>query len=128
MKPTLEGVEAWTDPRRIDVLEWFASAEDLCRVMATLAARAAKSEKAKPLLDVLAKNPGLEIDAKVFPYIGFKGGSEPGVMNLTWLLRRDDDKWFVVSLGFNATAAPVFEDAKIIGYATGLIELVGRER
>jgi hypothetical protein len=128
MTPTLEGVESWTDPRRIDTLEWFASAEDLCRVMATLVMRAQKSEKARPLLDVLGKNPGIGIDTKVFPYIGFKGGSEPGVMNLTWVLKRDDDQWFVVSLGFNATQAPVFEDAKIIGFATGLIELVGRER
>jgi beta-lactamase class A len=128
MKPTLEGVEGWTAPRRIDSLEWFASADDLCRLMATLVARANKSEKAKPVLDVLSKNPGLSIDTRVFPYIGFKGGSEPGVMNLTWLLRRDDDRWFVVSLGFNTSTTPVFEDSKIIGFATGLLELVGRER
>lgn len=125
-QPTVAGAESWTAPRRIETLEWFASAEDLCRVMATLATRA-KQEKAAPLLEVLAKNPGVPVDAAVFPFVGFKGGSEPGVMNLTWLLRRDDDRWFVVSLGFNAPTGPALDEAKIVGFAGGVLELVGRE-
>ena len=122
--PALDGGDVWTDPRKIDTLEWFASSEDLCRVMSTLAARA-KKPAAAAVLDVLAKNPGLPIDAKVWPYIGFKGGSEPGVMNLTWLLRRDDDRWFVVSIGFNAPTK--LEENKLLGFATGVLELLATE-
>ena len=43
-------------------------------------------------------NPGMPFDPARWPYVGFKGGSEPGVLQLTWLVRRDDDRWFVLSI------------------------------
>lgn len=127
MKPTLEGVEAWKDARRIETLEWFASGEDLCRVMGAIRKRA-KAAKAAPVLEVLSKNPGMPFDAQKFPYVGFKGGSEPGVLNLTWLLRRDDDKWFVVSLGFNSSADPLPDEMKVLGFAKGVIDVLAAEK
>jgi hypothetical protein len=33
--------------------------------------------------------------------VGFKGGSEPGVVSGTFLLRRSDDKWFVLTASWN---------------------------
>jgi beta-lactamase class A len=125
--PSIDIAGAWKTARRIDTLEWFASAEDLCRAMATLWTRA-QDPRAAPLLEVLAKNPGLPIDAKVWPYVGFKGGSEPGVINMTYLLRRDDDRWFVVTLGFNAAEGGTLDDAKIFNLAAGVIELAGKAR
>jgi beta-lactamase class A len=127
VKPTLDGVADWKGARHIDKLEWFASANDLCRAMGTLWTRA-QNPKLAPLLDVMAKNPGVPIDTKAFPYVGFKGGSEPGVINLTFLLRRADDKWFVVTLGLNSDADGTIDEAKAIGIAAGAIELLGRER
>ncbi len=127
MKPTLEGVEAWKDARRIETLEWFASGEDLCRVMGAINKRA-KAAKAAPVLEVLSKNPGMPFDTKKFPYVGFKGGSEPGVLNLTWLLRRDDDKTFVVSLGFNSSNDPLPDEMKVLGFAKGVIDLLAAEK
>jgi len=125
--PRIDLAGEWKAARRIDQLEWFASAEDLCRVMGTLWTRA-QAPKAAPLLGVLAKNPGLPIDATVWPYVGFKGGSEPGVINMTYLLRRDDDKWFVVTLGFNAAEGGTLDDQQIFNVAAGLIELLGKAR
>jgi len=126
MTPTIDEptMESWKDARRIDTLEWFATSGDLCRVMATLATRA-KQAKAAPLLDVIGKNPGLDLDKKTWPFIGFKGGSEPGVMNLTWLLRRDDDKWFFVTIGVNGPTA--LDENKVLGFATGVLELTAAE-
>lgn len=120
--PDLAKAETWTTARRIDQLEWFANSDDLCRTMGTLWQRAQKPA-GKPLLDVLSKNPGLEIDKAVWPFIGFKGGSEPGVMNLTWLLRRSDDKWFVVAITANAPAGTV-EESNVIGLALGVFDLL----
>src|SRR5262249_12801577 len=85
--PSTDLTGSWTTARRIEKIEWFASAEDLCRTMAALWTRA-QDKKTARVLDLLAKNPGLPIDAKVWPYVGFKGGSEPGVINMTYLLRR----------------------------------------
>ncbi|HEY5946758.1 MAG TPA: serine hydrolase [Kofleriaceae bacterium] len=114
----------WTTARRIDQLEWFASADDLCRAMGTLWQRG-QQDPAKPLLDVLGKNSGIELDKTTWPYIGFKGGSEPGVINLTWLVRRADDKWFVVVLTANAPAATV-DESKVLGIAQGVFELLAK--
>jgi beta-lactamase class A len=123
--PALDLAGAWKTARQIDKLEWFASAEDLCRLMGTLWTRA-QQPKGQPLLAVLAKNPGLPIDAKMWPYIGFKGGSEPGVINMTYLLKRHDDRWFVVTLGFNAAEGAALDDEKIYGLAVAVIDLLGR--
>jgi beta-lactamase class A len=123
-QPDITKAEDWKTARRIDQLEWFASADDLCRAMGTLWLRGQK-DAAKPVLDVLAKNAGIEFDQAAWPYVGFKGGSEPGVLNLTWLARRADDKWFVVVLTANAPDATV-DDSKVLGIAQGLFELLGK--
>nr|MDQ3369676.1 serine hydrolase [Myxococcota bacterium] len=120
--PDLTQVAAWTTGRRIDQLEWFASADDVCRAMGTLWQRAQR-DAAKPLLDVLAKNAGIAVDQAAWPYLGFKGGSEPGVINLTWLARRADDRWFVVVLTANAPDATV-DHAKVSAVAQGVFELL----
>ncbi|MCW5806360.1 MAG: serine hydrolase [Deltaproteobacteria bacterium] len=114
----------WTKPRAIEELEWFASTADLCRVMGTLRVRSQKPAAA-PLLEVLSKNPGLPIDPAAWPFIGFKGGSEPGVLNLTYLLRRADDKWFFVAVTANSTTDMV-DDNATSGLVGGLVDLAAK--
>ncbi len=96
-------------PVAIDSVEWFASASDLARTMlwirdhtATGAAAAAR--------DVLEVNPGLNWPAGSWPYVGFKGGSEPGVLDLTFLLRRADGQWFVLTSTWNNPTKAVDEE------------------
>jgi beta-lactamase class A len=105
---TLGQATGWTSPRAIDTLEWFASGEDLGRALAALQALAAQPGLA-PVGHVLAINPGLAIDAATWPYVGYKGGSEPGVLTLNWLLQRADRRWFAVSLGWNDPAKAIDE-------------------
>ena len=63
---------------------------------------------------VLAVNPGLNWPAASWPYVGFKGGSEPGVLDLTFLLRRADGQWFVLTSTWNNPAKPV-DEAQFVG-------------
>jgi beta-lactamase class A len=123
-QPDLTKAADWTSGRRIDQLEWFANADDLCRAMGTLWQRA-QTAAATPLLDVLAKSGGIALDKTAWPYVGFKGGSEPGVINLTWLVRRADDKWFVVVVTANAPDADV-DHAKVRGVAEGVFDLLAK--
>ncbi|MDX2088437.1 MAG: serine hydrolase [Kofleriaceae bacterium] len=125
--PELSAAASWKGARAIDRLEWFASGEDLCRVMATLAQRA-KQPKGAPLRSVLSKNPGLPIDKKVWPFIGFKGGSEPGVMDLTYWLERDDGRTFVVTVAVNADAGGTIDEGKTAMLVAGVIDLLGKAR
>lgn len=124
-QPSIKEVPGWKAARRIDKLEWFASANDLCQAMNTLLIRA-QNPKALPVLDILGKNPGLPVDKKVFPFVGFKGGSEPGLINMTYLLRRDDDQWFVVVLTLNADEGGVIDDKKTYALANGLLQLTAK--
>lgn len=43
-------------------------------------------------------------------YIGYKGGSEPGVLNLTWLLCDTGGEWRVLSMSWNNPEALVDAD------------------
>ena len=98
--------EPWDEPRWITDFEYFATAEDLCQVMVTLW-RMGQTESGAPVLDILSINPGIPFDSESWPYVGYKGGSEPGVLNMTWLLRRADDRWFVLSSSLNNPAEDV---------------------
>lgn len=97
--------EAWTTPRDIDTLEWFANADDLCKTMLALRNLSERGPATRPILEILGLNPGLEFDRRRWPYIGFKGGSEPGVLSMTWLMLDSVGEWYVFVLGANDTAS-----------------------
>jgi beta-lactamase class A len=98
--PKITNPQGWDKPKHIDEIEWFASASDLGRAMAWL--RAASGRKGlEEVAKVLSVNPGIQFDRYAWTYIGFKGGGEPGVVNMTFLLKRLDDRWFVMSCALN---------------------------
>jgi hypothetical protein len=112
-------------PIMIDSIEWFASPEDLCKVMVDLHDRAGATATA-PVGAILSMNPGIPDEKKQYSYIGFKGGSEPGVLNSTLLLQRaKDGKWLFLTVGFNDTNAPI-EEPKAIAAVTTAREFLGR--
>ncbi len=93
------------NPRWIDSIEWFASPDDLVRVMDWLRRNGDDTTR-----DILAINDGVaDQDARRFAYVGYKGGSEPGVLNTTYLLRDKSGRWYAVSASWNDSAAPLAE-------------------
>jgi hypothetical protein len=100
LSPTLREARAWTTPRLIGRIEWFASAADLSRAIGRLVARS-ETPRLAPLKTILALNPGLVLPRAVWHYVAFKGGSEPGVVSMTWYLERRDGARFTVSLIVN---------------------------
>ena len=110
-------VATWFAPRQIEEIEWYASADDLCAAMTTLKQMSERPGLA-PIRDVLAINPGVPFDSSVWTYVGFKGGSEPGVLNVTWLLERADGHWFVLTASLNDPDRPLDETAAIELLAT----------
>lgn len=109
-------VAAWTTPRDIDTLEWFASPTDLAAALIFFK-NSASEPGFLPVADILAINPGISFDPKTWPYVGFKGGSEPGVLSLAWLLRRADQRWFVVTGMLNDTSKAIDETTAILTLA-----------
>lgn len=71
-------------------IEWFASPADMARVLDTI--RKTGDEQA---LAILGVNPGG--DGSRYAYQGFKGGSEPGVISASYLVRTKAGEWRAVT-------------------------------
>lgn len=112
-------------PTCIDAIEWFASARDLCKAMQWLE-RATASPKTAPLREILAINPGLDVPRQAFPFVGFKGGSEAGVLDLTFLLRSKAGGSYALSAGWNDPQAPL-DEARFFGLVTRALNLLAKE-
>lgn len=83
-------------PFGIDKIEWPASPADLCRLMDFFAASG--NTRA---LELLALNPGLKEARENFAYAGYKGGSEPGVLAMAWLLKNKEGAWYCLAASWN---------------------------
>ncbi len=82
---------------------------------------------AAALRGVLSINPGLAVSKEAFPYVGYKGGSETGVLNLTFLLRAKDGTWYAASAGWNDPLQAV-EESKLIGLMQRVLYLLGKTK
>ncbi|MGF1549397.1 MAG: serine hydrolase [Sphingomonadaceae bacterium] len=108
-----------SEPKRIDRIEWFASAEDFVRTMDWL-----RRHGGETALEIMAINPGIgETTAEELAYLGFKGGSEPGVINLSFLLRNEAGQWYAVSGAWNNPDAAV-ENATFVTLMSRAVQLL----
>ncbi|MFO6447288.1 serine hydrolase [Erythrobacter sp. NE805] len=117
--PTLEAVNAAfaNGPKALD-LEWFASPADIARLFAFM--RRTADPQAFAILAINPQTtPAIE---ERWAYAGFKGGSEPGVINLTWLVTDKAGRDWVMTLGWNNPAA-VVDDAKALALAQRILQL-----
>jgi beta-lactamase class A len=118
----VDGISFTDGPRFIDSLEWFASPNDIARLMVDLRAR-----QSKTLLAAMAINNGVgPVAAADWTYLGYKGGSENGVLSMSLLgQRKPDGKWFVVTASWNNPGANV-DTGPLIGLVTRLLALAGK--
>ena len=105
-------------PVAIDSVEWFASTNDVVRVMDALRRRSDPKVQA-----ILGLSPGMSPQYRgTFAYAGFKGGSEPGVLNLSWLLKRPSGTWYVVTTSWVNKTAPL-DNARMVALSERLLSL-----
>jgi beta-lactamase class A len=101
--PASAKLPAFASPTLIDSVEWFASPQDLRKLLGQIAAL--KDPTAR---EILAVNPSIPTARRAdWAYAGYKGGSEPGVLNLTWLLQKKDGQWWVLAISDNDPAKEV---------------------
>jgi beta-lactamase class A len=105
-RPKMLLASMWAVPQHVDRIEWFATTAELCRVMADLH-RLESLDGMEPLARALRLNPGMGFMRDTWPEVAFKGGSEPGVLNLTWMVERADGRLFALALTWNDTERPV---------------------
>lgn len=115
-----------TGPVAIDSVEWFASASDIARTLLWIRDHTATGAAA-PARDVLAVNPGLHWPGDPWKYVAFKGGSEPGVLDLSFLLERNDGQWFVLTATWNNPERAI-DEAEFISLVQRAGELLVAEK
>ncbi|MGH6615489.1 serine hydrolase [Sphingomonas sp.] len=109
-------------PIRIGSIEWFATPADMVRVMDWLR-RHTESGPAARARGILAKNSGVGAGpAGHWQYLGYKGGSEPGVIAMAFLLQGKDGRWYAMSGSWNDVAAPV-DEGRFAGLMARAVEL-----
>lgn len=109
-------------PLSIEQLEWFETPNDLVRVMDWIR-RNTEGPRGVDARAVLSKNPGIPpLSAAKWQYVGYKGGSEPGVIAMTLLLQGKDGSWQVLSASWNDTTQDV-EQGRFLGLLGKAAEL-----
>ncbi|MBC7798285.1 MAG: serine hydrolase [Pyrinomonadaceae bacterium] len=81
-----------------DKIEWFATTEEMCRLMNWLRLQ---SETDKTARDIMAINDGSIISRERWQYVGYKGGGEPGVLTMNYLLQSKNGDWYAFSAAWN---------------------------
>ncbi|MEZ5428062.1 MAG: serine hydrolase [Pyrinomonadaceae bacterium] len=111
------------EPTYISEIEWFASPSDLIRLMKWLRDNSEKgeAEKARGVMTINKALP--EATAKNWNYVGYKGGSEPGVISMTYLLETPKGEWFVVTGSWNDEKSPVAE-AQFVGLMQKAVKIL----
>jgi beta-lactamase class A len=89
----LPGPEAFEGGPVVQDIEWFFSVRDLCGLMERVAG-----------LPLMSINPGL-VNPLDWARVSYKGGSEPGVLNVTTWLEAKDGRRMCVSATWNNNAA-----------------------
>lgn len=89
-------------PLAIDTAEWFASPVTVATLLSELA-------QAGPVVrSILSVAPGFNGDrGGRVTYVGYKGGSEPGVISLNWLVEDKAGRRFVLAASWMNPKAPV---------------------
>ncbi|MDJ0735571.1 MAG: serine hydrolase [Nostocaceae cyanobacterium] len=95
-------------------VEWFFTSEELCRLIEEVAN-----------LPLMSINPGIA-NPNDWEEVAFKGGSEPGVFNLTTWLKGKNGKNYCVVATWNNKDAPV-DESKISALYGGVISFLADE-
>lgn len=107
-----------TTPTAIDTIEWFASPNQMLGLLDQLRRQSGDA------LPILAVNPGIAPgDATRWAYLGYKGGSEPGVIAMNFVGRAKDGQWYALAAAWNNSASLV-DEGRFIALMSRMLTLI----
>lgn len=94
----LKKISTWAHPRYIDTIEWFATPQDICNLY-----RWMENSGDKKIRKILSSNtPFIDLKkSNKWAYAGYKGGSEPGVLEMAYLLEDKSGEKYCLYIGNN---------------------------
>lgn len=90
------------DTAAYNVAEWYATPLDMARALAWLKRHSEPNQPAAPIRGILATETKLPHDEKIWPYVGFKGGSEDQLICGNWLLKNQNGRWYTFHVFCNS--------------------------
>ena len=106
-------------PTLVNEIEWFASPDDIVRLFAYLDDNASDTAR-----EIMAINNGAgPLAAEQWQYLGYKGGSEAGVMSLNFLTKSWQGRKYIISMHWNDVNQPV-DEGRFLALATRLLNLL----
>jgi hypothetical protein len=119
---TLESIDfglLTSQPILVDTIEWFASPDDIIRLLAYIDANSSQTVR-----DIMAINSGIGKGAKdMWQYLGYKGGSDTGIMSLNFLLESKQGQKYAVSVHWNDKQNPV-KESRLLSLTSRLLNLL----
>lgn len=107
-------------------VDWFASPGTVAAVHEALLSTGDDTVRA-----ILSKNPGVgaDLDRALFPYLGFKGGSAPGVLAASWSgeTAKGERVTVVIQLRDEDPAAVAAVQREVFGLGADALRLVAEE-
>ncbi len=97
------------DTAAFDMAEWYATPMDMAHALSWLKQHTQSDQPAHLLREVLAVEPKLPHDAQIWPYVGFKGGSEDKLIAGNWLLQNRNGRWYTFHVFWNSPQKKVVE-------------------
>jgi hypothetical protein len=124
LEPTLASIDAAAlagAPLHIETVEWPATMTEIASVFDRL-----RRSNSATALDILGVNSALSPTERArFDTVGYKGGSETGVIAMGWLLKTKSDDWYAVAGAWNDVSQPV-NNAAFSALMARAIALVGK--
>ncbi|MEO9469011.1 serine hydrolase [Parasphingorhabdus sp.] len=115
----IDPVRLTSKPGYIDTIGWFASPADIVNLLDWIRLNASPETRA-----ILAINPGIDpAIAGLHSYLGYKGGSEAGVMSMNFLIKSRSGDDYAVSSHWNNSADPLNE-ARFVALMTRVVNLL----
>ena len=94
-------------PVAISSIEWFASPADVANLLNNI-----RHTGNQTALDVMSVNKGVSLtSAAKWEYLGYKGGSEPGVASMSYLAQSKAGDWYAITGSWNNSAKEVDTNA-----------------
>jgi beta-lactamase class A len=104
-------------PVAIDSVEWSASPADTVLLLDSL-----RRMDSKTVRDIMGINNGVGLaTAAKWRFLGYKGGSEPGVISMSYLAQSKAGDWYAISGSWNNPAKDV-DNAAFVGLMTRLLD------
>ena len=118
----IKKLSSWKTPKFIEEIEWFASPRDICGLYQWM-----DNKNDKEFRNVIGINtPFVDLKtSKRWSYAGFKGGSEPGVLELSYLLEDKNGERYCFYIGQNNPRKDI-DQGKFYGLTEGILNFLDK--